>query len=324
MIDQRQVPQIIGHSVVDSGGEKIGTVGQIYLDDETNQPEWATVRTGWFGMKESFVPLAQAVLRGDTLHVTVSKEAVKEAPTVDTEGGHLSAEEERQLYRHYGLQYGLPQQQQRVADRSGQAMAATGVNAARSTTSGTTRDTTSGGTAGGMTGTPTQAVQPAQAMQPAQVSDGVTARQVAETGEQTEEVTVAEEHLKVSTERAPSGQVRMRKMVTSEERELTVPVRIERVVIERVPISESDSTRALTGAEFTEHEQVITLYEEQPRVSTEVVATERIRLSKEVVTEQRKVTGRVRQERIEIDDESRVRSTDSPHEADDSRHNQSR
>jgi len=44
-------------NVVTTGGEKIGSIGQIYLDDSTNEPQWVTVKTGLFGSSESFVPL---------------------------------------------------------------------------------------------------------------------------------------------------------------------------------------------------------------------------------------------------------------------------
>ncbi|HEY8372100.1 MAG TPA: PRC-barrel domain-containing protein, partial [Pseudonocardiaceae bacterium] len=56
MITQDMVPLLFGDEVYDANGEKIGKVGQVYLDDETGQPAWVTVRTGLFGMKESFVP----------------------------------------------------------------------------------------------------------------------------------------------------------------------------------------------------------------------------------------------------------------------------
>ena len=59
-IDQSNIDTIIGRPVHGADGQKIGDVGQIYLDDATGKPEWATVRTGLFGTKESFVPVAEA------------------------------------------------------------------------------------------------------------------------------------------------------------------------------------------------------------------------------------------------------------------------
>jgi sporulation protein YlmC with PRC-barrel domain len=105
MIDQASVPSLMGSTVRDSAGEKIGKVGQVYLDDTTGQPEWVTVRTGLFGTKESFVPLAAARVEGDELVVDISKSKVHEAPRIDEEG-HLSEEQETELYTYYGVSQG--------------------------------------------------------------------------------------------------------------------------------------------------------------------------------------------------------------------------
>src|SRR3712207_5022204 len=102
MINETQIQQVIGTTAVDADGDKIGKVSEIYLDDETGRPEWATVNTGLFGTKETFVPLAQADLSGDTLRFPYDKAKVKDAPKVDTDG-HLSPQEEQELYRYYGL-----------------------------------------------------------------------------------------------------------------------------------------------------------------------------------------------------------------------------
>ncbi len=90
--------------VVGQDNEKIGKVGQIYLDDQTGQPEWATVKTGLFGNAESFVPLAQADARGSEVHVPHDKNKVKDAPRVDVDGA-LSQRQEAELYSYYGYTY---------------------------------------------------------------------------------------------------------------------------------------------------------------------------------------------------------------------------
>jgi len=105
MIDQSSVPSLMGSTVRDSAGEKIGKVGQVYLDDTTGQPEWVTVRTGLFGTKESFVPLAAARVEGDELVVDIPKSRVHDAPRIDEEG-HLSEEQETELYSYYGVSQG--------------------------------------------------------------------------------------------------------------------------------------------------------------------------------------------------------------------------
>jgi hypothetical protein len=90
-------------SVLASDGDRLGTINQIYTSDTTGEPAWVTVKTGLFGTQESFVPLAEASFEGDDIRVPVTKKAVHDAPRVDADG-HLSVEEEDDLYRYYGLQ----------------------------------------------------------------------------------------------------------------------------------------------------------------------------------------------------------------------------
>ncbi|MCF6745815.1 DUF2382 domain-containing protein [Blastococcus sp. KM273128] len=119
MIDTQQLNQVVGTTAVDADGDKLGKVGEVYLDDETGRPEWATVQTGLFGTRETFVPLAGADLDGDTLRIPYGKDKVKGAPNVDADG-HLSPQEETELYRYYGLQDGSgPVSGTDVRDRDG-------------------------------------------------------------------------------------------------------------------------------------------------------------------------------------------------------------
>ena len=52
--------ELTGRTVVGINGDKIGKVGQVYLNNQSGQPEWVTVSTGLFGTKEGFVPLRGA------------------------------------------------------------------------------------------------------------------------------------------------------------------------------------------------------------------------------------------------------------------------
>jgi uncharacterized protein (TIGR02271 family) len=105
MLTQDQIQTISGGTVTDSAGDKIGKAGQVYLDDQTGEPDWVTVNTGMFGSSESFVPLQGATVEGDTLRVAYTKAQVKDAPRVAADG-HLSEDEEHTLYEHYGVAYG--------------------------------------------------------------------------------------------------------------------------------------------------------------------------------------------------------------------------
>jgi len=97
-----QLGSVGNGNVIDTDGDKIGSVGQIYLDDQTGEPNWVTVKTGLFGTSESFVPLSGASISGSDIVVTYDKATVKDAPRVDADG-HLGPEEEDSLYRYYRL-----------------------------------------------------------------------------------------------------------------------------------------------------------------------------------------------------------------------------
>lgn len=104
MLTTDQAQQILngGGNVVDSDGKKIGSIGQIFLDDQSGQPEWVTANTGMFGGGESFVPLRDAEVVGSDIRAPYAKDKVKDAPRVDADS-HLSEDEEAQLYAYYDL-----------------------------------------------------------------------------------------------------------------------------------------------------------------------------------------------------------------------------
>ena len=68
MITRNDLRNLLGATAHDPSGDKIGKVGQVYYDDDTDQPKWITVHTGLFGTNESFVPLQGAQVRGRDRH----------------------------------------------------------------------------------------------------------------------------------------------------------------------------------------------------------------------------------------------------------------
>lgn len=93
-----------GRDLLGSDDEKIGSVKEIYEDERTGKPEWALVSSGLFGTKSHFVPLAGAEPAGEQVRVRVTKDQVKDAPSIEGDG-QLSEQEERQLFEHYGVPY---------------------------------------------------------------------------------------------------------------------------------------------------------------------------------------------------------------------------
>jgi uncharacterized protein (TIGR02271 family) len=94
-----------GRDIIDADGDKVGTLEELFRDEDTQEPEWAVVRTGMFGTKLSFVPIQGAEPRGEDVQVLFSKAQIKDAPRIDDSDGQLSQDEEARLYEHYGLNY---------------------------------------------------------------------------------------------------------------------------------------------------------------------------------------------------------------------------
>ncbi len=104
MLSYDDAQRMPGATMYATDGDKVGKVTDVYIDADTKVAEWALVDTGFFGTKESFVPLAEARMEGDDLHVPYSKDQVKDAPNAEPDG-ELSQDEEARLYDHYGLTY---------------------------------------------------------------------------------------------------------------------------------------------------------------------------------------------------------------------------
>jgi hypothetical protein len=101
MLDIDTVLAWRGRTVRDRDGEKVGTLGDLYLDRETDRPAYAGVRTGFFRQRESVVPLADARELDGDVQVPYALEQIRDAPNVDPDVALTEAEEER-LFAHYG------------------------------------------------------------------------------------------------------------------------------------------------------------------------------------------------------------------------------
>lgn len=102
MISSEQIDFLLSRrtDVIGRGREKIGTLGRIYLDEGTGVPNFATVKTGLFGLKEHFFPLSDARATADGLEIHFTKDVVNGAPAIDPEG-HLSEQDESKLFDYY-------------------------------------------------------------------------------------------------------------------------------------------------------------------------------------------------------------------------------
>jgi hypothetical protein len=89
-----------GRTVRDRNDEKIGKIGDLYLDEETDRPAYAGVRTGLLGRRESIIPLEGIKERDEELIAPYDAELVRNAPAIDPDEALDEAEQQR-LARHY-------------------------------------------------------------------------------------------------------------------------------------------------------------------------------------------------------------------------------
>jgi uncharacterized protein (TIGR02271 family) len=261
MLSEHDVREVIGSPVHGNGDEKIGKLGQVFLDDSSGQPEFLTVNTGMFGTKESFIPAQDAIWADGKVTVPFAKDTVKDAPNVDVDSGHLDEAEEQRLYEYYNMTYtgsAGRQDSGRSADQANEV-------------------------AGDLTG------------------DRGPVGQDTSGPNTDEAMTRSEERLQVDTTSQEAGRARLRKYVTTEEQTVTVPVRKERAVLETEPVTDANRGEALSGGDITEEEHEVVLSEERPVVGKVTEPVERVRLGTETVTEQETVTEEVRKEHIEAE-----------------------
>jgi uncharacterized protein (TIGR02271 family) len=116
-------------------------------------------------------------------------------------------------------------------------------------------------------------------------------------------MTRSEEELRVGTTQRERGRVRLRKYVTTEHLQQTVPVQREELRVEREPITDANRDAATSGPEISEEEHEVILREEAPVVDKRVVPKERVRLDTDTVTGEESVAEEVRKEQIEVQDE---------------------
>lgn len=292
MITIQQVPEVVGRTAYDRNHRKIGEVAQVFADDATGRPEWMTVRTGRFGAKESFVPVEPVEVRGDEVVIPFTRDEVRDAPMVAVEEDHLSLDDEQRLYDHYGLQYRPVTEYEAGTYEAGTAKAATAeagaVEAEMAEPKAARNKMAEPGVAQARTAEPMAAgagtAEVEEAEYPVEYSEPET-------------MTRSEEHLQVGTEERETGRARLRKYVTTEYEQTSVPLRRERVRVERVPITEEERQHA-RDEDFVESEREMILHEDRPVVGRETVPVERVRMDKETVTADETVAGDVRREHV--------------------------
>ena len=283
-MDRNALDQLQNSTVFATDGDKIGSVGQVYLDDVTNEPTFVTVKTGLFGARETFVPLQQAQTTADGITVPFEKSFVKDAPNVDADGS-LTPEEEQRIYEYYSMEYS-------AADYDGDVRR---------------DDVRTDAGAAGVAGT--AGVAGVADRRDEAVVDG-DRRDVADRDRRevtdADSVVVKDEHLNVGTERRASGRVRLRKQAYTTTETVEVPVTREEVVVERESV-DPNSAEARTAGRDGDVE--VTTYEETPVVNKTVDA-EKVSLGTRQVQDTETVTEEVRHEDVKVDGDATDRDLD--------------
>jgi Domain of unknown function (DUF2382) len=262
--------------VVDRDAATVGTITAFYLDRATGLPTWALVHTGWFTDAQTLVPLAHAVETNQEIRVPYPKAFIQQAPRIQAPQ-ELSPDDEIILSAYYGLD----DHRGAVADRRLGAEL-TVADAARLSTA------------------------PAEpAARPLRV--GAAGPHVPGPAAQGPvEVVRSEEELQVGV-RSRLRRLRLRTYVVTEYLTRTIPVRREEVRLEELPapaepVGEPDDQGAVQAAGDQPLLEVV-LHREEPVIQLRVVPAERVRLFKDVVTEQRTVTEEIRKEQVEVQSE---------------------
>ena len=256
-----------GHDLVDRDGVKAGSIVDLYIDEQTKQPTWGLVRTGLLGSRQTLVPMGQATV---PLAVIVSGAGSVQVPfesaaILDAPSVAVSEEISEATAIALRRYYGL-------GDPPAPAEGDHGPSDTESLDAG------------------------------AEPAAKTTAAMTSASTEPSGTMIRSEEELRVLLRRR-ARRVRVQRYVVTDYVTTTIPVRREELRLVEALGQEASRTAppALPGGASWE----MVLHQEEPVVSKQVVARERVRLSVQTITEHRRISGEVRKERIEVDDSSR-------------------
>jgi uncharacterized protein (TIGR02271 family) len=255
-----------GHDLVDRDGVKAGSIVDLYVDEQTGQPTWGLVRTGLLGSRQTLVPLDQATV---PLAVMVSgagsiQVPLESAAILDAPSVAVGEEISEATAMALRRYYGL-------GDRAAPAEGDHGPS-------------------------DTESLDAGAALPAAKTTAAMTSASTEPSGTMIR----SEEELRVRVRRR-ARRVRVKRYVVTDYVTTTIPVRREELRLEEALVDQASRTAppALPGDSWE-----MVLHQEEPVVSRQVVARERIRLHVQTVTEHRRISGEVRKERIEIDESS--------------------
>ena len=90
-----------GFRLDDMSGSGVGKVDGVYVDSESERPEWLLSRMGRFG-HHCLVPARDAVAGVGRVWVPYTREQIRKAPKIEPKAG-LTCAREKELLAHYGI-----------------------------------------------------------------------------------------------------------------------------------------------------------------------------------------------------------------------------
>jgi uncharacterized protein (TIGR02271 family) len=265
-----QLLQARGRPVYGSDGSRLGEIEEIFVDNDTEQPEWFALGAGFAGAKRVLVPVTGATSYEDGFQVPYREDQVKATPDVDSD--EISQEFEARLYSHYGLQYSARRSQSGLPE-------------------GGMPERTPVGEALGDAESEHDVRGPGEAdIIPSQREPDTTRAQ----GEA--DIVRTEEELAVGKRPVETGRARLRKWVETEPVSVDVDLQRETARVRREAIDQP-----VSDVELGEEDVEVPLRGEEPVVEKRAVARERITVEKDVETERETVSDEVRRERVDIE-----------------------
>ena len=291
----KNIKDLFDATAYDKAGEKLGSVKEVFVDEQTGQPTFVEVNHGLFGMNSSLVPLRGHDFNGDELKLAFSKDRIEGAPDFDSDKP-LTPEAQADIFKHYNLENA----QDVTTYRDERAGTTTGAGAAGAGVAGA-----------GVAGAGAHANDETVTTERTATTDRAAATDTTAGHNLTDndnELIRSEERLDVNKERVATGEARLRKYVVTDTETVEVPVEREEVRVERTPISEADAANFNgTIGDNDTAEASVTLHEERVNVDKKTVPVEKVNLSKETIQDTESHTEELRKEQIDTDGITDVR-----------------
>jgi stress response protein YsnF len=275
--------QYVGRAVADRDGQVLGKVQRVFTDDTTGMPTWVSVLVG---RREYLVPLAGARQEGDGVRIQYSAEMVERSPQFAFDN-HVDAGNVATLQRYYDDTMTASTRTESDTRAQTTAPADAGARTAGSDAAGGGANAQAGG-ANAQAGGEAAAQGDMQHAIPSEMHRDATMEMVRH-----------EERVHVAKESREAGRVRLRRYVERVPFEQKVQLGHETFEVQHMPITDT-AELAATQPDWREQVQELVLFGEQAHTAKDVVAVERVVVSKKMITEEQTIRDTIMREQFEV------------------------